>query len=59
VQHPKLLDRLEPPNGKALSDTDAIIIGAGHNGLTCAAYLGLAECAFGFSSGVAWSAAFA
>jgi phytoene dehydrogenase-like protein len=42
VQHPKLLDRLEPPNGKALSDTDAIIIGAGHNGLTCAAYLGLA-----------------
>ena len=42
MQHPKLLDRLEPPNGKALSDTDAIIIGAGHNGLTCAAYLGLA-----------------
>jgi phytoene dehydrogenase-like protein len=25
-----------------LSDTDAIIIGAGHNGLTCAAYLGMA-----------------
>jgi phytoene dehydrogenase-like protein len=29
-------------NGKALSDIDAIIIGAGHNGLTCAAYLGMA-----------------
>jgi len=25
-----------------LSDTDAIIVGAGHNGLTCAAYLGMA-----------------
>ena len=30
------------PNGKALSDIDAIIVGAGHNGLTCAAYLGMA-----------------
>ena len=29
-------------NGKALSDIDAIIVGAGHNGLTCAAYLGMA-----------------
>ena len=29
-------------DGKALSDIDAIIIGAGHNGLTCAAYLGMA-----------------
>jgi phytoene dehydrogenase-like protein len=27
---------------KTLSDTDAIIVGAGHNGLTCAAYLGMA-----------------
>jgi phytoene dehydrogenase-like protein len=27
---------------KAMSDLDAIIIGAGHNGLTCAAYLGMA-----------------
>src|SRR5258708_26255869 len=26
----------------AMSDLDAIIIGAGHNGLTCAAYLGMA-----------------
>src|ERR1700746_1954981 len=25
-----------------MSDLDAIIIGAGHNGLTCAAYLGMA-----------------
>jgi len=25
-----------------LSDTDAIIVGASHNGLTCAAYLGMA-----------------
>src|ERR1700674_5962420 len=25
-----------------LSDFDAIVIGAGHNGLTCAAYLGMA-----------------
>src|SRR5712671_672875 len=25
-----------------MSDRDAIIIGAGHNGLTCAAYLGMA-----------------
>src|SRR5690242_4212639 len=31
-----------PFNGKALSDIDAIIVGAGHNGLTCAAYLGMA-----------------
>jgi phytoene dehydrogenase-like protein len=29
-------------NGNALSDIDAIIVGAGHNGLTCAAYLGMA-----------------
>ena len=29
-------------NGKALSEIDAIIVGAGHNGLTCAAYLGMA-----------------
>jgi predicted flavoprotein YhiN len=27
---------------KAMSDLDAIIVGAGHNGLTCAAYLGMA-----------------
>jgi phytoene dehydrogenase-like protein len=27
-----------------MSDLDAIIIGAGHNGLTCAAYLGMAGC---------------
>ena len=27
---------------RAMSDLDAIIIGAGHNGLTCAAYLGMA-----------------
>jgi phytoene dehydrogenase-like protein len=27
---------------KAMSDLDAIVIGAGHNGLTCAAYLGMA-----------------
>src|SRR5258708_11631799 len=26
----------------SMSDLDAIIIGAGHNGLTCAAYLGMA-----------------
>src|SRR6266478_3347063 len=26
-----------------MSDLDAIIIGAGHNGLTCAAYLGMAR----------------
>src|SRR5712671_7125692 len=26
-----------------MSDLDAIIIGAGHNGLTCAAYLGMAD----------------
>jgi ribulose 1,5-bisphosphate synthetase/thiazole synthase len=26
----------------AMSDLDAIVIGAGHNGLTCAAYLGMA-----------------
>jgi phytoene dehydrogenase-like protein len=25
-----------------MSDLDAIVIGAGHNGLTCAAYLGMA-----------------
>ena len=25
-----------------MSDLDAIIIGGGHNGLTCAAYLGMA-----------------
>src|SRR6202451_4926275 len=25
-----------------MSDVDAIVIGAGHNGLTCAAYLGVA-----------------
>jgi hypothetical protein len=25
-----------------MSDLDAILIGAGHNGLTCAAYLGMA-----------------
>jgi thioredoxin reductase len=25
-----------------MSDFDAILIGAGHNGLTCAAYLGMA-----------------
>jgi len=25
-----------------LSDIDAIVVGAGHNGLTCAAYLGMA-----------------
>jgi hypothetical protein len=30
------------PDGEAMSDIDAIIIGAGHNGLTCAAYLGMA-----------------
>ena len=24
-----------------MSDLDAIVIGAGHNGLTCAAYLGI------------------
>jgi phytoene dehydrogenase-like protein len=29
-------------NGKALSEIDAIIVGAGHNGLTCAAYLAMA-----------------
>jgi phytoene dehydrogenase-like protein len=29
-------------SGNAMSDVDAIIIGAGHNGLTCAAYLGMA-----------------
>jgi len=28
--------------GEAMSDIDAIIVGAGHNGLTCAAYLGMA-----------------
>ena len=28
--------------GKALSEIDAIIVGAGHNGLTCAAYLAMA-----------------
>jgi phytoene dehydrogenase-like protein len=38
----KQIRRDEPSNGKALSKTDAIIIGAGHNGLTCAAYLGMA-----------------
>ena len=27
---------------EAMSDLDAIVIGAGHNGLTCAAYLGMA-----------------
>src|ERR1700723_3197443 len=27
-----------------MSDLDAIIIGAGHNGLTCAAYFGMAGC---------------
>src|SRR5215475_14850813 len=26
----------------AMTDLDAIVIGAGHNGLTCAAYLGMA-----------------
>jgi phytoene dehydrogenase-like protein len=31
-----------PLHGKAMSDLDAIVIGAGHNGLTCAAYLGMA-----------------
>jgi phytoene dehydrogenase-like protein len=31
-----------PSDGKAMSDLDAIIVGAGHNGLTCAAYLGMA-----------------
>jgi phytoene dehydrogenase-like protein len=25
-----------------MSDLDAVLIGAGHNGLTCAAYLGMA-----------------
>ena len=29
-------------DGKAMSNLDAIIVGAGHNGLTCAAYLGMA-----------------
>jgi phytoene dehydrogenase-like protein len=38
----KQIHRDDPSNGKALSKTDAIIIGAGHNGLTCAAYLGMA-----------------
>jgi phytoene dehydrogenase-like protein len=28
--------------GNAMSELDAILIGAGHNGLTCAAYLGMA-----------------
>ena len=28
--------------GSTMSDLDAILIGAGHNGLTCAAYLGMA-----------------
>jgi phytoene dehydrogenase-like protein len=31
-----------PLHGNAMSDLDAIVIGAGHNGLTCAAYLGMA-----------------
>src|ERR1700728_4696166 len=31
-----------PLYGKAMSDLDAIVIGGGHNGLTCAAYLGMA-----------------
>ena len=30
------------PHKQAMSDLDAIIIGAGHNGLTCAAYLAMA-----------------
>jgi phytoene dehydrogenase-like protein len=30
------------PDGETMSDIDAIIIGAGHNGLTCGAYLGMA-----------------
>src|SRR6516162_6128027 len=29
-------------DSKAMSNLDAIIVGAGHNGLTCAAYLGMA-----------------
>ncbi len=31
-----------PHSKKAMSDLDAVVIGAGHNGLTCAAYLGMA-----------------
>jgi len=31
-----------PLHGNVMSDLDAIVIGAGHNGLTCAAYLGMA-----------------
>src|SRR6476646_9947446 len=31
-----------PANRDAMSDLDVIIIGAGHNGLTCAAYLAMA-----------------
>src|SRR5262245_36634215 len=41
-----LPDRVESlalgPDGETMSDIDAIIVGAGHNGLTCAAYLGMA-----------------
>ena len=46
-----------PAMAKPLSDSDVIIVGAGHNGLTCAAYLGMAGLRVRVSSGVAWSAA--
>ena len=40
-----------------MPDVDVVIIGAGHNGLTCAAYLGMAGLSVRWSSGAAWSAA--
>jgi len=53
-----LPDRIESlalgPNGETMSDIDAIIIGAGHNGLTCGAYLGMAGLHVRVSSGVVW-----